>query len=129
MPMSDKQRQIMRFPYMPQYSALICDGAIRTGKTSWMSLSFILWAMGAFDGRNFAICSKSVGAAERNIIRPLMGIKYLRNNFEMNYRRSTHELIVKRGKKENRFYVFGGRDESSAALIQGLTASLLQWCV
>lgn len=121
MPMSDKQRQIMRFPYMPQYSALICDGAIRTGKTSWMSLSFILWAMGAFDGRNFAICSKSVGAAERNIIRPLMGIKYLCNNFEMNYRRSTHELIVKRGKKENRFYVFGGRDESSAALIQGLT--------
>ena len=121
MPMSNKQRQIMRFPYMDQYSALICDGAIRSGKTSWMSLSFVLWAMSSYDGKNFAICSKSVGAAERNIIRPLMGVKYLRKNFEVSYRRSTHEMVVRRGRKENRFYVFGGRDESSASLIQGLT--------
>ena len=121
MPMSNKQRQIMRFPYMAQYTALICDGAIRSGKTSWMSLSFVLWAMSSYDGKNFAICSKSVGAAERNIIRPLMSVKYLRKNFEVSYRRSTHEMIVRRGRKENRFYVFGGRDESSASLIQGLT--------
>lgn len=30
-------------------------------------------------------------------------------------------MVVRRGRKENRFYVFGGRDESSASLIQGLT--------
>lgn len=121
MPMSEKQKQILRFPYMPQYDAIICDGAVRSGKTSWMSLSFVLWAMGNFDGKNFAICSKSVGAAERNIIRPLLGIKYLRDNFSLRYSRSSHELIVSRGRRENRFYIFGGRDESSAALIQGLT--------
>ena len=123
MPMSEKQKQIIRFPYMPQYDAIICDGAVRSGKTSWMSLSFVLWAMGAYDRKNFAICSKSVGAAERNIIRPLLGIKYLRDNFELRYNRSSHEMIVRRGSRENRFYIFGGRDESSASLIQGLTAA------
>ena len=123
MPMSEKQKQILRFPYMPQYDAIICDGAVRSGKTSWMSQSFVLWAMGSHDRQNFAICSKSVGAAERNIIRPLMGIKYLRDNFELRYNRSSHEMIVRRGSRENRFYIFGGRDESSASLIQGLTAA------
>ena len=123
MPMSDKQKQILRFPYMLGYRAIICDGAIRSGKTSWMSLSFVLWAMGAYDRQNFAICSKSVGAAERNIIRPMLGIKYLRDNFEMTYSRSNHMLTVKRGNRENYFLVFGGRDESSASLIQGLTAA------
>ena len=39
--LSDKQAQIMEFPYT-QYSALICDGAVRSGKTSIMALSFFL---------------------------------------------------------------------------------------
>lgn len=121
MPMSQKQKEILQFPHMTGYSALICDGAIRTGKTSWMALSFILWAMNEFRGRKFAICSKSVGAAERNIIMPLLEVRYLRENFEMMYLKSRHELVVKKGKKENRFFVFGGMDEGSAALIQGVT--------
>lgn len=49
MGLSDKQRKILRFPYS-QYDALICDGSVRSGKTSIMSLSFFLWAMGNFSG-------------------------------------------------------------------------------
>ena len=77
MALSEKQREIMKFPYTG-YDALICDGAVRSGKTSIMSLSFFLWAMGNFNGCSFAFCGKSVGAVERNIVTPLLSIAYLR---------------------------------------------------
>ena len=120
MPLSDKQKQIMRFPYT-RYDAIICDGAVRSGKTSIMSLSFFLWAMGNFDGRNFAFCGKSVGAVERNIVTPLLSIVYLRRNFDIRYNRSAHMITARRGNRVNRFYLFGGKDESSYMLIQGVT--------
>ena len=122
MPLSDKQKQILRFPYT-RYDALICDGAVRSGKTSIMSLSFFLWAMGNFNNCSFAFCGKSVGAVERNIVTPLLSIVYLRENFEIKYNRGAHTIVARRGDRENRFYIFGGRDESSASLIQGLTAA------
>ena len=40
MAFSEKQLEVLRFPYTG-YDALICDGAVRSGKTSVMSLSFI----------------------------------------------------------------------------------------
>lgn len=120
MGLSEKQQRIMRFPYT-SYDVIICDGAVRSGKTSIMSLSFFLWAMGNFNGCAFAFCGKSVGAVERNIVRPLMTIQYLWQHFDLKYNRGDHVLIAKRGKKENRFYLFGGKDESSYMLIQGIT--------
>ena len=42
MSFSPKQKQILTFPYESDYDALICDGAVRSGKTSIMSLSFVL---------------------------------------------------------------------------------------
>lgn len=82
--LSEKQNQIMDFPYMG-FDALICDGAVRSGKTSIMSLSFFLWAMGNFNDCAFAFCGKSVGAVERNIVTPLLGITYLRQNFDIRH--------------------------------------------
>ena len=120
MGLSEKQRQILRFPYTG-YTSLICDGAVRSGKTSIMSLSFFLWAMGNFDGQAFAFCGKSVGAVERNLVRPLLAMTYLRQNFQVRYSRGDHVITAQRGKRENRFYLFGGRDESSYTLIQGVT--------
>lgn len=117
---SEKQRQILRFPYS-SYDALICDGAVRSGKTSIMSLSFFLWAMGNFSGCSFAFCGKSVGAVDRNIVQPLLGIRYLQQNFDVKYNRGGHVIVARRGLKENRFYLFGGKDESSYTLIQGVT--------
>ena len=120
MAVSEKQMEILRFPYTG-YDALICDGAVRSGKTSIMSLSFFLWAMSSFNGCSFAFCGKSVGAVERNIITPLLCVKYITKNFDVRYNRSSHAITARRGKRENRFYLFGGKDEGSAALIQGIT--------
>lgn len=117
---SEKQREIFKFPYRG-YDALICDGAVRSGKTSVMSLSFFLWAMGNFTDCSFALCGKSVGAVQRNIVTPLLGVKYLREQFDIKYNRADHMIVARRGDRENRFYLFGGKDESSAALIQGIT--------
>ena len=119
---SEKQMRVLRWPYRePEKRALICDGAVRSGKTSVMSLSFLLWAMGRFDGCAFAICGKSVGSAERNIITPLLSVRYLQDHFSLRYSRGEHLLTVRRGSRENRFYLFGGKDESSYTLIQGIT--------
>ena len=115
---SEKQNLIMEFPYMG-YDALICDGAVRSGKTSIMSVSFFLWAMNNFNNCAFAFCGKSVGAVERNIIQPFLGIK--KERFFVQYNRGEHVLIGRKGNRENRFYIFGGRDESSYTLIQGIT--------
>ena len=86
-----------------------------------MSLSFFLWAMGNFRDQSFALCGKSVGAVQRNIVTPLLGVKYLRDQFDIKYNRADHMIVARRGDRENRFYLFGGKDESSAALIQGIT--------
>lgn len=118
--LSPKQIKILKWPYTG-HRALICDGAVRSGKTSVMSLSFVLWAMGAFERHIFAICGKTVGSAERNIIRPLQAMTYLQEHFALSYSRSEHALTVRRGERSNTFYVFGGRDESSYTLIQGIT--------
>lgn len=120
MAFSDKQKLVLKFPYLG-YDALICDGAVRSGKTSVMSLSFLLWAMANFNLQNFAFCGKSVGSVERNILKPLLNVLYLQKEFSLSYNRGDHALSVKRGNKSNTFYLFGGKDESSFALIQGIT--------
>ena len=117
---SKKQNKIMAFPYT-RYDALICDGAVRSGKTSVMSLSFLRWAMLSFTGQAFAFCGKSVGAVERNIVTPLLSVNWVRNRFNVRYNRGDHVVIAHDGDRENRFYLFGGRDESSYTLIQGVT--------
>lgn len=93
--LSPKQIKILKWPYTG-HTALIWSG-----KTSIMSLSFILWAMGNFSSYNFAMCGKTVGGAERNIIQPLLGATYLRENFNMVYSRSTHQLIASRRENQN----------------------------
>lgn len=120
MGISPKQKQILQFPYS-KYDALICDGSIRAGKTVFMGLSFILWAMGNFNNQSFGISGKSVGSVERNVLKPLQSIQYLRQNFLMHYNRSDHMLTVRRGNKMNDFYLFGGKDEGSYQLVQGVT--------
>lgn len=118
---SDKQQEILRFPYYDDYDAIICDGAIRSGKTIWCSISFVLWAMANFNECNFAICGKTIGSATRNVIKPLRKVKYMRKQFDMHYSSKEALLTIKRNGKVNYFYVFGGKDESSYELIQGIT--------
>ena len=117
--LSEKQAQIFDF-VVDDSPYLICDGAVRTGKTVCMAAAFTLWAMETFDKCNLAICSKTLQTAERNILSPLMANEDLRC-YEMSYKASKHMLVVRMGKRVNYFYIFGGKDESSYQLIQGMT--------
>lgn len=117
---SEKQVKILAFPYS-KYDALICDGAVRSGKTSIMSVSFVDWAMREFSDKRFGICGKTVDSCVKNIIIPYIGMTYVREKYQIQWRRSDKILEVKKGNRVNIFEVFGGKDESSAALIQGRT--------
>ena len=123
MSFSPKQLEIFKFPYREEYDAIIADGAIRSGKTSSMSLSFVLWSMSTFKEQNFIIAGKTIRAAERNIIKELLRIKYLQQNFELDYKRSENLLVIKKGGKTNYYYVFGGQNEKSQDLVQGITSA------
>ena len=93
---------------------------MRSGKTFSMGLSFFLWAAHSFHGRQFGLCGKTIGSLRRNLLAEL--IPYLRQiGMTVRERRSEHLLLVRFHGHENRFLLFGGRDESSAALIQGST--------
>lgn len=120
MPISNKQKQIMAFPFT-KYDALICDGSIRSGKTVFMMLSFVDDAMRRFNNQRFGICGKTVDAAIKNIITPYLGLKYAKEKYRIQWRRSDKLLIVSKGKTQNVFEIFGGKDESSFMLIQGRT--------
>ena len=54
------------------YDAIICDGAVRSGKTTAMSLGFVSWAMTTFHRQSFAICGRTVTALKRNVVKPLV---------------------------------------------------------
>ena len=115
---SEKQAQILDF-IVSDDLYLICDGAVRTGKTVFMSAGFLIWAMEYFDRTNFAICGKTVQSVERNVLKPLQENQSL--PYTLEYKVSTKLLTVRCGAKENYFYIFGGKDESSYMLIQGIT--------
>ncbi|HOR22422.1 MAG TPA: PBSX family phage terminase large subunit, partial [Ruminococcus sp.] len=104
------------------YDAVICDGAVRSGKTLALSLGFVLWAAASFDKAAFAMCGKTVTALRRNVIAPLMPL--LRDmGIQCSEKVSRSYFDVSLAGRSNRFYLFGGRDEGSAALIQGMTLS------
>lgn len=117
---SPKQKKILAFPYS-RYDALICDGAVRSGKTSIMMWAFVDWAMREFSGQRFGICGKTVDSATKNIVVPFISMSLAKERYTMRWRRSDKLLEVRRGRAVNYFEVFGGKDESSFALIQGRT--------
>lgn len=103
-------------------TALICDGAVRSGKTICMGVSFVLWAFYRFDGKNFGICGKTIRSIKRNLVMEIIPIvKEL--GFTCDLKLSENRLDISGGGRINHFYFFGGKDESSASLIQGMTLS------
>ena len=117
---SRKQRQVLTWWRQNRWQAIICDGAVRSGKTFCMGLSFFLWAQSCFDGRQFALCGKTVGALRRNLLTELVPC-LRRIGMIVRENRSANSLTVEFGGQRNQFLLFGGKDESSAALIQGST--------
>ena len=121
---SGKQKTVLTWwapgrPYRER-DAIICDGAVRSGKTLAMGLSFFLWAQSNFDGKKFGICGKTIASLRRNVLSEILPqLEELGATWQE--KRSENLLLLRFLGRENRFYIFGGRDESSAALIQGIT--------
>ena len=121
---SQKQRTVLTW-WMPgsEYrdrEAIVCDGAVRSGKTLAMGLGFFLWAQASFDGKKFGVCGKTIASLRRNVlseILPRLGAL----GADWKEKRSENLVTVRFLGRENQFYIFGGRDESSASLIQGIT--------
>ncbi len=122
---SQKQLTVLTWWRTERYKncdVVICDGAVRSGKTLCMSLSFAAWAMAESDGGVFAICGKTVTSLKRNVVVPLLSA--LRGlGFRCTEKVSGSYADISAGGRTNRFYFFGGKDEGSAALIQGITLS------
>ena len=121
---SEKQKKVLTWwcPSSPDCGcdAIICDGAVRSGKTVCTALSFVCWAQANFDGAQFGICGKSVISVRRNVVAAVL--PWLRRlGFRWKQRKTENLLEISCCGRTNRFYLFGGYDEKSAALIQGVT--------
>lgn len=123
-PFSSKQMKALCW-WMPEspfsdYDAIICDGAVRSGKTLCMSVSFVSWAFSGFSDCSFALCGKTIASLRRNVVTVILPV--LRElGFDCNEKYSRNLIEISYGGVKNRFYLFGGKDEGSAALIQGMT--------
>jgi len=106
-------------PGFESYDGIICDGSIRSGKTVAMTVGFVLWAMTRFEGQNFAICGKTIESLRRNVTNNLP--TWLVGIFSFKEHRVENKITVTAAERTNTFYLFGGKDEGSAALIQGIT--------
>lgn len=123
-PFSKKQRQILNWwtesSPVKDKDGIIADGSIRSGKTVSMSLSYVMWAMSEFSDQNFGMAGKTIGSFRRNVLNNLKLMLKTRGYTAIDHR-ADNLLVVKRDGIENRFYIFGGKDERSQDLIQGIT--------
>lgn len=123
-PFSPKQLAVLTWWCAPgvgrEKNGVICDGAVRSGKTLCMSVSFVAWAFYRFENTAFAICGKTVASLRRNVISPILPVLGTLG-FTCREKVSKNYVDIARDGKTNRFYLFGGKDEGSASLIQGMT--------
>ena len=122
--LSQKQLQLLSWwmdnsPYKNNIG-VIAEGAVRSGKTLIMAFSFVLWSMNNFSSQQFAICGKTIGSLRRNVVTPLKDV-LIGRGYKVVDKVSEQKLTVIKGNTINTYYLFGGRDERSQDLIQGIT--------
>ena len=121
-PFSRRQRQLLNW-WRPgsgheHQHIVLADGAIRSGKTVAMILSFFLWSQSCHEGREFIVAGVTAGALKRNVLLPLfsmleaLGVPY-------EWKRS--EGMVTVGK--NRYFLFGADKDNAQDKLQGMTAA------
>ena len=118
--LSPRQQEAARWWETGQEDGIICDGAVRSGKTLSMGLGFFRWAMTCFEGHRFALCGKSVGAIRRTVlaeVRPRLEAE----GFRFKEKLSQRLLTVTWQERSNEFFLFGGMHEASQDLVQGMT--------
>lgn len=123
-PFSKKQLKVLNWwtedsPHKDK-DGIICDGSVRAGKTVVMSLSFVMWAMDTFQEENLGMAGKTIGSFRRNVVTPLKRMLKSRG-YKVKDHRADNMLAITYKDVTNYFYVFGGKDEGSQDLIQGIT--------
>ena len=111
--LSENQRFVFRWwtaRELSDYDGIICDGAVRSGKTFCLSASFMTWAMTNFDECIFGLCSKTIVSLKRNILPALRGYMKAMGMTAVEVASKNYMDVSFCGRK-NRFYYFGGRDE------------------
>jgi len=123
-PFSVQQRKVLTWwtdksPHKDK-DGIIAEGSVRSGKTMPMTLSFVFWSLKTHHDQNFIVGGKSMGALKRNVIKPLISMMAALK-VPVKYHRSTDDphLII----GTNTYYLFGGNNEASQDVIQGLTAA------
>lgn len=102
------------------YEGIICDGSIRSGKTVSEGISFFIWAFANFQDQNFALCGKTINSFRRNVWTWCKSLLKLRG-YNISESRDENKITIIYKGRMNYFYIFGGRDERSQDLIQGIT--------
>ena len=102
-------------------TGIICDGAVRSGKTISLITGFLMWSMETFNGQTFGLCGKTIASFGRNVLQPMKRI-VSSLGYSLTERKSDHAvLIYSPAGVRNVYYIFGGNDEKSQDLIQGIT--------
>lgn len=124
-PFSNKQLKVMTWwmekSPVHDKEGIIGDGSIRSGKTVSFGISFFLWAMSGWaEEQNFAMCGKTINSFRRNVWSWLKSLLVLRG-YSIDESRDENKITISYGAIRNYFYIFGGKDERSQDLIQGIT--------
>ena len=109
-------------PLYSHCSGIIADGAVRSGKTISLSFGFIIWAMSTFNGQIFGMAGKTIQSFKRNVLGNMIRMCFSLG-LSCQYNKADNVFVVwtRDNSVSNSFYIFGGKDEGSQDLIQGIT--------
>ena len=121
-PFSRRQRQALYWWHpgsgVEHCRMILADGAIRSGKTVAMILSFLRWSQTSFQDRDFILAGVTAGALQRNVLAPMFQmLETLGVPWE--HKRSAGVVTV----GTNRYHVFGADTENAQDKLQGMTAA------
>ncbi len=121
-PFSRKQRMAMYW-WQPgsgheKERMLLADGAIRSGKTVAMILSFLRWSQVAFQGKDFIMAGITTGALHRNVLSPMFGmLETLKIPYT--WKRTESRILI----GSNVYHLFGADKDNAQDKLQGMTAA------
>ena len=110
---SKRQLLAMTWWNQPEFrdrDGILCDGAVRSGKTMALCCGFFLWSMASFDGAVFALCGKTVSSLRRNVILQLGD--WLGDLFSVTEHRQDNRLTVRLGSRVNTYISSAARTKA-----------------
>ena len=97
---------------------VLADGAIRSGKTVAMILSFLLWSLTCFRGQDFILAGVTSGALARNVVAPMLAMLET-FGIPCEWKRGEARILV----GGNSYYLFGADKDNAQDKLQGMTAA------